>query len=172
MNNYAWLLLSVPLRRCNAKFVINQGACQNLMPRLNCMDMQPNTPKAPRNCISLGYNPPGTSKPPSLGLPWLTRKQEMSVAASAVCPRLSVGVLGRTPGNIHLHVACPGRVCHAFNSSRTASCHPPSSPERQQRRGLSGNARKAFMNEAERLARSERQPPAAEQQGKRRRAFD
>jgi len=36
----------------------------------------------------------------------------------------------------------------------------------------SGNARKAFMDEAERLAQSERQPIAAEQQGKRRRAFD
>lgn len=36
----------------------------------------------------------------------------------------------------------------------------------------SGNARKAFMDEAERLAESERQPVAAEQQGKRRREFD
>lgn len=61
-------------------------------------------------------------------------------------------VLGRTPGNHHLRVACPGRVCHAFNSSRTASCHPPSSLTAQQWRGLSGNARKAFTDEASRLA--------------------
>lgn len=142
------------------------------MPRLNCMDMRLKRLGDTVLCKSLGFDTPKTSNQPHQGRPWLTRFQEISVAASAVCPRLSMEVLGGRPGNLLCHIATPGRVCHAFISSRTASCHPPSSLTAQQWRGLSGNARKAFMDEARRLAQSERQPVAAEQQGKRRRAFD
>lgn len=136
VNSYAWQLFDAPLRRCNANFLWKHTLGENLMPRLNCMDMRLMRLGTTVLCKSLGYDPPKTSNQPHQGRPWLTRFQEISVAASAVCPRLSVDVLGSTPGNLLCRVAYPGPVCHAFYSSRTASCHPPNSLTAQQWRGL------------------------------------
>ena len=116
------------------------------------MDMRLMRLGLPVLCKSLGFDPLELSKLTCRGLPWPSRKAGYPCRRRCRLPWLSEEVLGSRPGVAYCRVVSPGSICHAFISSRTASCHPPSSLTAQQWRGLSGNARKAFMDEASRLA--------------------
>lgn len=142
------------------------------MPRLNCMDMRLMCLGLPVLCKSLGFDPSELSKLTCRGLPWPSRKAGYPCRRRCRLPWLSEEVLGSRPGvaycQLLLHIPLVMLLTAAEQQAAThqVALQPSNGAV------YSGNARKAFMDEAERLAQSERQPPAAEQQGKRRRAFD
>lgn len=123
-------------------------------------------------CKSLGFNAPTTSKLSCRGSPWLTIFQDMGVAASAVCPWVSVEVLGITQAVFIAVLHLRYRFVMLLSAAEQQAAIFQTALQPSNGAVYSGNARKAFTDEAERLVESERQPIAADQQGVRRRLFD